>query len=189
MNFSRYILIFCLLTLSIFLSFCTFIKSPQYIEKGLNDLKFHSPKSSQKKFGDLAWTQVISSSPPGGKAYFASIDKKQKLTLIFHPGGSKNSFSELSVEYTKESENLTPLKQNTFISSKGIQLGLSLNQLVHKLGKPTKKVSHSNKTVLSYQLLDQGHPILKKHNMPAYYGEYTFKDKILIKFSFGFTSP
>ncbi len=177
------------LSLITFFSPYSFAKDLRHLDESVSGLILHSPTSIQKKFGDSAWSQVKASKLPGGTASFFSKDKKQKLTMVFHPGGVKNSFSEFIVEYFKGNKAGKALEQTAFITSKGIYLGISDKELIGKLGSPSKKESIPGGSMFTYALSDMNHRFLKKHKMPSYYGKYTFADGKLIKFAFGFEYP
>ena len=177
------------LSLIVLFYFNSSSESLEYMEESVSGFVLHSPDSIQKKIGDSAWSQVKASKMLGGTASFLSKNRKQKLTMVFHPGNVKNSFSEFRVEYANEHMTDQVLETAEFKTPKGIQLGISRKKLIKQLGSPLKKESKSERSIFIYTLSDTKHPFLKKHNMPSYYGKYTFKDEKLIKFSFGFENP
>ncbi|MFZ4414741.1 MAG: hypothetical protein ACOYOV_16775 [Bacteroidales bacterium] len=122
---------------------------------------------------------------------FCSLDKQQILTLFFHPGGSKNEFSEFQLTYYSKKDAAAVVKTAVFKTEKGIELGLSMQKLIAVLGYCFKTVkTNKNTEIIKYQIDDFKHSeFLKRYNMPLYYAEYEFKNDKLIRFRFGFEYP
>ena len=122
-------------------------------------------------------------------------DKSEKLEMIFHHGDYRNSFSEFKISQSKNGNNLTKHKflifnEDHFKSSRNIKLGISQKSVELILGFiPKKKQSKNGEVTLYFSRETNNDPIFKKYNMPAYYGEYIFKNNCLIAFSFGFEEP
>lgn len=125
-------------------------------------------------------------------ASFLSQDKKQTLTIYFHPGDSKDDFSEFEVRYTSKFRNKNVLTPDVFRTNSGIELGMSEKDITTKIGDcyKAKKNTHGNK-VVRYEITNNKHDeeFLTRYNMPEYYAEYEFKNDKLVKFRFGFEYP
>jgi hypothetical protein len=181
LNFALFILLFSSLGLT--------KKLEPFLDEQVSGILIHSPTSVEKVLGDKAWKQVKSQVSPQSKAQFLNKNGQQKITLVFHPGGEKNSFSEILVEKVKNKENLESIAIDDFISSKKIKLGVNESEVLAKLGKAHKFSKMMKKRILIYTLTDPDHPFLKKHKMPAYRAQYEFLQGELIKYSFGFEYP
>ena len=125
-------------------------------------------------------------------ASYLSHDKKQMLTLFFHPGASKNEFSEFEVRYAKKFRNKKILTTNIFRTNCGTELGMSEKDITSKIGDcyETKKKTHGGE-ILKYEITNSRHDeeFLTRYNMPEYYAEYEFKNDSLVRFKFGFEYP
>jgi len=119
-----------------------------------------------------------------------SSDKKQRLTLYFHPGSIRKEFSEFKVEYANQVEqNAITTNDSIFETESGIKLGMSISDL-RLIKGDLHGVTNNEMTVLHYKIDDfENSDFLKKYNMPVYYAEYIFMNGYLIKFSFGFEYP
>jgi hypothetical protein len=117
----------------------------------------------------------------------------QVLTLYLHYGGEVMAFSEFKVSVTSETK-LTgkPIKLagvETFVTGKGIKLGLSEAQLIKILGPPQEKSSTNEAVVLDYRIEDPEAGEFFGYTSDLYYGTYTFKAGKLTEFRFGFRYP
>lgn len=117
-------------------------------------------------------------------------DENQSLMLIFHPGGLRNQFSEFEIKYGEYGK--TNKETNTkFISNQGIQLGMSKNEVIARLGECYKaERSRTGSVKLMYHVDDvKNSELLQEYNMPEYYTECEFKNDKLIRYRFGFYYP
>ena len=115
------------------------------------------------------------------------------LTFFFHPGGEVMAFSEFKVSLVSEAK-LTgkPIKLAriaSFVSGKGIKLGLSKAQLIKILGPPQQSSSAGGATILDYRIQDPEAGQLLGYPAELYYGTYAFKAGKLAEFRFGFRYP
>ena len=122
---------------------------------------------------------------------FCSQDKKQTLSLFFHYGGVRNSFSEFQVRQYSPSDSAVTLKTNSFVTNSGIKLGISKDKVVSILGSCFKTINNEKtKETIKYRINDFEHSIfLKRFNMPIYYAVYEFRSDKLVRFRFGFENP
>lgn len=119
-----------------------------------------------------------------------SKDRRQRLKVIFHPGGSKNKFSEFEISYNdKADEDLWIVEDDEFITENNIKLGITVGGLRSIKGEPDSVINGS--TVTFRYEIDQGDrsEFLIKYNMPLYYSDYEFQNGYLIRFKFGFEYP
>jgi hypothetical protein len=117
----------------------------------------------------------------------------QVLTLYVHYGGEIMAFSEFRVSLASETK-LTgkPIKLAgvaTFVTGKGIKLGLSEAQLIKILGPPQERSSVSGAVILEYRIEDPEAGQLLHYPADLYYGTYSFKAGKLTEFRFGFHYP
>ena len=119
--------------------------------------------------------------------------KTQLLTLIFHPGSVKDSFSEFKVKRTTTNNNETiyTLKNiDSFVTGKQIQIGITKKQLIDILGDKFESEVKDGILAIKYKINNfEKSEFLQKYNMPSYYGEYRFINDNLIEYSFGFEYP
>ncbi|NEQ49135.1 MAG: hypothetical protein F6K11_03245 [Leptolyngbya sp. SIO3F4] len=119
-----------------------------------------------------------------------SNDSKQRLSAIFHPGGSRYDVAEVKVEYAEEYKPYDRVSEHTsFVTESGIHLGMTQKELTSLKG-PAHNITSQGATVLHYRIDDYEHSeFLQKYNMPIYYANYTFEKGRLIAFEFGFEYP
>jgi len=118
-----------------------------------------------------------------------SCDKKQRLTVFFHPGGVINEFSEFKVTYNNGNDrNLKIVTDKEFETENKIKLGITIGDLKSIKGEPD--IISDNSTVLQYKIIDfENSDFLKKYNYPSYYADYKFENGYLVEFRFGFEYP
>ncbi|MCX6256398.1 MAG: hypothetical protein NTW49_00620 [Bacteroidia bacterium] len=123
-------------------------------------------------------------------ATFLSKDKKQRLMVIFHPGGYIKEFSEFQVAYNKKSDTVEKIiEDKVFMTESDIKLGISITQLKILKGKPDS-ISYDKSTTLFYQINDfDNSKFLQKYDYPGYYARYKFINNKLVYFKFGFEYP
>ncbi|MCW3074204.1 MAG: hypothetical protein JWP69_1273 [Flaviaesturariibacter sp.] len=120
---------------------------------------------------------------------FNSSDNKQILTLFFHYGGARNSFSEFQVQINNGLQKNRPVNTQIFATNNNIKLGLTKESLIQILGSCYTASLINDKEVLKYIIDDSMSSFLKLYNYPSYYGHYEFKAGRLVKFRFGFEYP
>jgi len=127
--------------------------------------------------------------------FYLSADKSQYVKLIVHPGDDINAVSIFKVGYTndalKNSKNTTI--SQSFQSEKEIQLGITKEQLISKLGNCFKIQSQrKNSLAILYKIeapQDTKDGLLKRHNLPIYYAVYKIWNNKLTEIEFGFEYP
>ena len=166
---------------------------PQQFDRSIINLKFHDPESFEKIIGkDYTLTDDDTEHMP--HIYFYNKEKTEILTLFFHYGGVRSSFAEVRV--TKGGEkihnNIKILGANSFVTNKGVHLGISKKSLLKILGDQHTVEKRNELEIIKYflnQENEKDQAFLKIYNMPEYYGRYIFKNNVLVEFQFGFTYP
>jgi hypothetical protein len=122
---------------------------------------------------------------------FVSNNKRQQLKLIYHYGRSKNEFAEVEVSANPATAQVTTLNTNTFITGRGIKLGMTEAEIIAVLGSCYKIISGDKASeLIKYTIDDDEHSdFLHRFNYPLYYAEYEFEGNRLIRFKFGFEYP
>lgn len=125
---------------------------------------------------------------------FYSKLESETLTLTQHPGDGKNQISVFKVEKSnKASYGFKELNTDTFKTEKGIQLGLTKNQIIEKLGNCYAPIDSTKNYIELYYLIEQPKDsklnILKNNNLPKYFARYKFWNNRLEEFEFGFEYP
>ncbi len=179
-----------LLTSSSLIAQTTKLKKPSCIfnnpDTSLSNIKLRDVKS--------ATTVLKVKRLNGDTTYnFHSKDRKEVLSVTVHPG---DYYSQISIFRIRYVGNLKIKAAHTsidhFATEKDIQLGLTKNQVVSKLGNCYKTSVSKNSTVISYRLelpQDSKTKLLERQNMPIYYATYKFKNDKLVEFEFGFEYP
>jgi len=125
---------------------------------------------------------------------FKSANKRQMLSVTVHPGDSYSAISIFKVAPAGSSIQSSTLQTiNNFKTEKKIQLGVTKNELLKKLGDCyTVSDSTSNSITINYRLeqpQDSKTKLLERQNMPIYYATYEFRKNKLMVFEFGFEYP
>jgi hypothetical protein len=125
--------------------------------------------------------------------YFYSKNKDQVLGLTIHPGDGTNVVSIFEIKYPgKQRPPHKEISVNSFITEKGICLGITRQILVKLLGQCYTLRTRKGVTTLSYRLdngKDSRTKLLERQDMPVYYATYDFQSDKLIRFEFGFEYP
>lgn len=119
-------------------------------------------------------------------------DRREKLTLDFYERDTAVVISELHVERvsTPHVECVVPPQHiENFDSGKGIHLGMRQEEVTAILGTHYQTHRHPDEEVISYRIDEKDVPMLQRHNAPAYYGQYHFRDNRLVKYGMGFEFP
>jgi hypothetical protein len=135
---------------------------PKVADFSVAGIKLNDAKSSQAVLG----REISSETDPAliedntEMPHAMAINKAgtQVLTFYFHYGGEVMAFSEFKVSLTSETKlEGKPIKRagvTTFVTGKGIKLGLSETQLIKILGPPQEKSSTNEGVVLDYRIKD-----------------------------------
>ncbi len=153
---------------------------PIYFDPGIDCYVFYSRASTESLLKDKA------SDPKFGfNTYEFKLGENHIIQFIVHPGSLKYEVSEIKI-IADPNRKLPISYLGSAITQKGICLGMSMEELITKLGKPKPNSRLSD--ILEYEA-ENDTGILAEYNMPIYYGKYTFKQNKLISFSFGFEYP
>jgi hypothetical protein len=148
------------------------------------------PESTKNAFG-------ITLKPEDPDAIHPSMalcnhDKTEKLVVEFYERDTDNVVSELLVERVKSKHEdcvIPPQHIDNFDSGKGIHLGMTKAEVTRILGNTYREHPNPEEQIISYRLDDKDSPLLQRHNAPAYYGQYHFRNGKLVRFEVGFEFP
>lgn len=124
-----------------------------------------------------------------------SADQEKSLTLIFHPGGSRNRFHEFIVErYQKDTFPVfKKVDVREFKTGSGIGLGMDPERLHSIKGSPDTIVGRGDSAIHKYKVdIDDIGPKLyyERYKVgPAYKANYYFVEGELVRFRFGYEMP
>lgn len=156
---------------------CFQVQGQTYRDNGVNTLKLRDAKTIENTFGrGVNYLEKNSE-----QMQVANSDGTQVLTMIMHPGGTINEFSEFKVCYNSTNE--TPklkIETKDFETGRKIKLGLTRKQVEKILGPPTNKTIHKGLKIWRYETKDED---------DLYFGRYDFKNGRLIQFWFGDEYP
>lgn len=117
----------------------------------------------------------------------------QVLEMLFFPGDVNNSVSRFIIRYKKQEELLNENVEWSFISSNGIYLGMSIDEIVSskcncKEDVQMRVLEDRDICIIRFEF-DGSSSRLKHYNMPLYSQVYTFYKSRLIEYEFGFEYP
>ncbi len=173
-----------ILFLILVFSRCVFAaEAPSFFDSGVNGLELESSKSGKRILAE--------SNAECGASFefgycFMNPAGSETIVLSIHPGSTKYSVAEIEIQHSSEKANLPeyPERIEKFETSKGVRLGISVEELISLLGRPAKT---ENEAV--YYRIEDNEYLLEEYNMPIYYGQYRFKDNKLVEFKYGFEYP
>lgn len=160
-------------------------------DTAVNNININDYESTERVLGKNSWSKQFEQA--GSLPRIEAVNKTgtQILRLFFHYGGSKNSVDEfeiMEIDSAYESPGqVIHLKNEQFITSNKISLGISKGDLVKKLGNSYKSSVNGKVEQLVYTV-DGRSNFLRRYNQHTYYIRCVFKDDILIKYAFGFES-
>jgi hypothetical protein len=197
MSFRRAFLLLLVLVSSATLVSAGSKSVPRLADFSVAGIKLNDAESSQAVLGREISSEtdpaLIEDNKEMPHAFAINKAGTQVLTFYFHHGGEVMAFSEFKVSLTSETKVTgKPIKLagiRTFVTGKGIKLGLSEAQLIKILGPPQEKSSTKNGVVLDYRIKDPEAGEFFSYSSELYYGTYTFKAGKLTEFRFGFNYP
>lgn len=161
------------------------------VDLSISEIKLNDIPSAKLPFG----AQVQLDDPDGDrpKAFICNADRTERLTLVYYEGDTSYIISEFQVEQV-ETPYIdciqSPKQIDRFVSGKGVQLGMTRNEVMRIFGNDYNEHPQLDELVLSYRLDNKNESgFLQNNSAPAYYGQYHFKQDKLVRFSFGFEFP
>jgi hypothetical protein len=127
-------------------------------------------------------------------AVFTNTTETEVLKLYRHYGDTTPKFREAEVLATGDldsDEEATVLDTPHFRTGRGVRLGMSRKEVDDRFGSCARTVVGAGpREIYRYEITDIAtSDLLKAHNMPLYYAEYTFEQDKLVRFAFGFSYP
>lgn len=123
---------------------------------------------------------------------FVSSNGAQELVLFSHSGAGTDEYGEVEVRKAGiEALALNDLPTPSFVSGRGIELGMSRADVVSRFGQCLKSDERSGDSeTMQYEIENANKDReLKDFNYPVYYAEYEFKGGKLVRYRFGFEYP
>ncbi len=163
---------------------------PRQVDLMVMGIVLDHTESSQNAFG----IQLKPDDPDAIRPRMAlcNHDKDERLLLDFYERDTATIISEMRVEEvrTKYVECLVPPQHiDHFDSGKGIHLGMSRKEVTDILGRGYHESTQRDEVVIFYRIDDRDSALLQRHNAPAYYGQYHFRDNRLVRYDIGFEFP
>lgn len=128
-------------------------------------------------------------------ATFTSTAETEVLQLYRVYGDKSDVFEAAEVLAAADLDadaEATLLDTPLFQTGRGVRLGMTRKDILDRFGAcaTTPGEAGDGSVVLRYEITDIAtSELLKAHNMPAYFAEYTFKGDHLVRFGFGFSTP
>ena len=164
---------------------------PREADLSVSEIQLNDTSSARLPFG--AQVQLDDPDSDRPKAFICNADRTERLMLVYYEGDTSYIISEFQVERveTRYVDCVQPPRQiDRFVSGKGIQLGMTRNEVTQIFGKDYNEQPQLDEVVISYRIDNKNESgFLQNNSAPAYYGQYHFKQDKLVKFSFGFELP
>ncbi len=168
---------------------------PQAADISVSGIYLADATSARRVIGErLAELNYSDDSTPHVQLRCFNRDRTQVLTLIFHAGGERDSFSEFSLDLTQRIAGTPPTcvlrDVQAFVTGKQLSLGIDREDLTRRLGPDFIQENDVSGTVIKYTITDKNNSVfLRRYALPVYYGVYRFEHDKLVNVSFGFESP
>jgi hypothetical protein len=121
---------------------------------------------------------------------FYNKTSSEHLTLFYHYGSIDFTFSEIRVQKTTKPLIKVPtLNIAHFVTGKNIHIGMIKKELITILGKKYNIEQLGDTVKVSYVIDNATSPFLEYYNIHMYYGDYKFKNNVLVEFKYGFPYP
>lgn len=164
---------------------------PRQADISVSGIFLNDPESTHKILGNPS--EPVESDDDFPILQVCNSNTTEILTLVFHYGDVRDSFSEFRVcNISKTPTNcIMPLKGvDHFVTGKGIRLGISKKELIKILGPGFTETKEGDQITIHYKIDDfETSSFLKEYNLPVYYGSYHLREDKLVKFEFGFEYP
>jgi hypothetical protein len=161
----------------------------------IGDATLLDPNNITSFFGEESMHHLTPMGEEGNEFEQVSLltrNKREKITLIAHPGNVAYAFSVFRVELADEKDSeLFTTNVTKFVSESGVTLGMSEADFNRVKGKPSVTARKGdNVKVMNYCIVEiYDHELLREYNLPAYSATYTFENGVLTAFEFGFVNP
>ncbi len=124
-------------------------------------------------------------------ADFTNSLESERLQLFTHPGYGLHEFAMAEIRVKAASEmpcrGCVKFPEEQYISSRGIKIGMSENELLKILGEPRQKTTYKGALVYNYWLMNtENRRFLARYNHEKWFGDYYFKDGKLCQYHIGF---
>jgi hypothetical protein len=153
-------------------------------------IKLTDGESATKQVG--AGPDLVEDDDDLPHARFVSKDGAQELILFSHYGAGPDEYAEAEVRPAgTEALTLKELPTEAFVTGRGIALGMTLAEVVDRLGscRLARERSGALETLHYVVAGADTDPELKGFGYATYYAEYQFRSGKLMRFRFGFEYP
>jgi hypothetical protein len=158
------------------------------VDESVVGIKIGDPESSKKVVG----LEILNKREDYKPLFLTNTSGDEVLELHLHGGSLHHQFNHFSLRKKRSGESTHLLAGTTqFVTSKGIRLGMSFDDLVAIFGKPDENIYEEKERVVLYRFegMDKS-KLLKDMNMPVYFGSYHFDiNDELIRASWGLEVP
>lgn len=163
------------------------MKSP---DVSINGIRLTDSESAIKVVGASAKLEESEDDLP--HARFVTSNGSQELVLYAHFGAVDDEYAEAEVRIAgTEALALKDLEIEVFKTGRGVELGMSIDQVQALFGTCTKTRQKTGSDLfIEYEIENADRDDeLKGFGYPIYYAEYEFKSRKLVRYRFGFAYP
>jgi len=162
---------------------------PDKVDLGVQGITLNYRESTEKVLGREVTFEKIEHQT--ARLICLNQNGSEALTLLNHNAAIPNSVQEFNVGPAEPGAvdqcGLSGIR--TFISGRGIRLGMGASQLIRMLGPDYRARGSGSDVVMEYSIKGNAYsPFLQHYGEGEYFGHYTLRNGKLIKFRFGFGS-
>ena len=164
---------------------------PRAADPGVSGINLEDPGSTLSVLGPHPPRTPVEGSAeihglPGRELTYLNASRTEQLVLYVAPGAINLSVSEARVGPAVGEHPVFPGEPPTFVTARGIKLGMSQAEVIAILGPPLS----TSPEELRYRIeREAAREWLAEVNLPYYEASYQFKAGHLASFGFGFPVP
>ncbi|HEV7868082.1 MAG TPA: hypothetical protein VGO90_10400 [Chthoniobacteraceae bacterium] len=163
---------------------------PRKVDISVGGFSLLDPDSAERVLGKRLKTVEEDNDFP--KAYCLNAARTEQLVLTQHYGALLHEFAEYQVTPVHvEGRGPVAAGVGSWITGRGVRLGMSERELIERLGSPTKTSGRGKDRNLEYRVApNEGRAVDEiLSDWELYYGNYQFREGRLVRFRFGFDYP
>jgi len=162
-------------------------------DSAINKLRLGDNKNTEKLFGPVWDKMSFEADGQMPRLEIVNRDSTQILRLFVHYGGFKDAADEFEIlavdKHYKFPRKLLKMNIDTFITSRKITLFLPKDSVINILGKKyTSSGDRKGNEDLFYEL-EESNAFVKRYDQWKYFIQCSFRNGVLLDYSFGFEYP
>ena len=168
------------------------VANPEMFEESsISGISLGNPESMLRVLGNPSKAYHSEYPNPGTYYRYINPSSTELITLIQHPGPPRYTIFEVEVTEIKGKRKLPifPGIEGSFVSDKGIRIGMTRSEVLEVLGSPSEVCTDKPKHDLSISQDSNPSSLILRYSKPRYKAVYIFENDVLKEFKFGSPAP